>query len=215
MTAIIEAGDTLDAALDKINREIRSRRSYGVRIENLPTTRKANRIAWSNGSASWYVQNPDKEIRCKSPSSEIQQMVNVCNHIENLSREEARVLLEAIQRTERDPEGAAWDVCWKLMDKVKTGEADCKWVPSKRQKLDANEIAVVGLNRSTLDILTRMMEDLPLYSGSFEAKQRNVYSLRGIEVPPAMKNIPLDQLSPIDIKAFVDKVTGYLEEQEG
>jgi hypothetical protein len=90
----------------------------------------------------------------------------------------------------------------------------CKVSISKTQQMDANELLVQGVTLKTLELLARLANDLPLYRGSFEAKQRGVFSLRGIDVPPGIAQIPLAQMDPTNLEALVDKVTGLIFESE-
>ena len=57
-------------------------------------------------------------------------------------------------------------------------------------QLDANEVLVLGLESKQIEPLLPFLKELPLFRGSFEAKERGKFSLSGIEIPPAIKSIP-------------------------
>jgi len=55
--------------------------------------------------------------------------------------------------------------------------------------LDADEIAVYGISKKRLESLLGGLVTLPLYYGSFEARQAGKLDFTGIELPPAVRSI--------------------------
>ena len=193
MPIIINKDDTLDRALEKINQEIESRRSYGVRREELPTTKKAHKLVWSNARAGWYVAPVQDEIKC-ADSEEINRLVDQSNIIQrtcDYSMANMNKITEVMSR---------------LRELEKEGKTKCRFVPSKTQCLDANEVAVIGVPKRVLESIVPLLNDLPLYAGSFEARERGVFSLRGIEIPPPLKEAWLKSMvtgEPLDIQSQI------------
>jgi len=204
MTVEISKDDTLVEALKKINDEIDRRRTYGVRREELPTIKKVTRCMWSNASASWFCGHPETRSVCPSASETIRKIL-------------------AKRAEERDR-------CWHPRDEKEweaflersreAGEAfekekpKCREVVSKVQCPDANEIVITGLDHKTIQKIAPLFNELPLYRGSFEAKTRGEFRLLGVEIPPPIANIPLEELDPETITALVEKSlaeTGKLE----
>lgn len=79
---------------------------------------------------------------------------------------------------------------------------------------DANKILVVGSNKAQIDRILPRLAALPLYHGSFEARQRGVFDLTQGEIPPAIKKaladsersgVPLDEQTR---KALEEKFKG-------
>lgn len=200
MAVIIEKGDTLETAIEKINKEIDTRRTYGVRREVLTTTRKAYQLVWSNANASWYPAWIQDELKC-SDGTEIKRLLAIVNEIRETCEYSK---LDYVAR------GETID---KLKQLEKEGKTRCKFIRSKRQCLDANQIAVIGLSRKTLDVISPLLDVLPLYAGSFEARVRGKFSLKDIEVPPPIARVPLDELDPQAISALVEKAVAKVEEE--
>ncbi len=191
MPVVINKDDTLDRALGKINQEIESRRSYGVRREELPTTKKAHKLVWSNARAGWYVAPVQDEIRC-ADSKEIKTLVDQGNIIQRTC-DYSMANMNKID-----------EVMSRLRELEKEGKTKCRFVPSKTQCLDANEVAVVGVPKRLLESIATVLNDLPLYAGSFEARERGVFSLRGIAIPPPLKEAWLKSMvtgEPLDIQS--------------
>ena len=59
--------------------------------------------------------------------------------------------------------------------------------------LDANELMVVGLTKQRLEKLIPSFIELPLHTGSFEARMAGRFSLEGIDAPPAIREIAVEQ----------------------
>ena len=63
--------------------------------------------------------------------------------------------------------------------------------------LDANQVLVVGSNYAQLKRVCPQLAPLPLYAGSFEARERGGFSFAGNEIPPKVREAHLrDQ--PLD-----------------
>lgn len=190
---VIKKDDTLVQALEEINRKIDSRRSYGVRREELPTTYKAQKLVWSNAGARWYVAPVQDEIRC-ADSEEISRLVDQGNIIQRTCDYSMANMDKGIEAMRR------------LRELEKEGKTKCRFVPSKTQCLDANEVAVIGVPKRLLESIAPMLNDLPLYAGSFEVRERGVFSLRGIEIPPPLKEAWLRSMvtgEPLDIQSQI------------
>ncbi len=89
------------------------------------------------------------------------------------------------RRTENPPRGKPWRrVNWS------NGSAEWwQYWDSMRgpRDLDANEFGVVGISRVKLEPLLSQLSPLPLYKGSYEARERGGFSFEGIEIPPGVK----------------------------
>jgi len=201
MAVVIKAEDTLETALEKINSEIDSRRTYGVRREVLPTTRKATRCMWSNANAQWFCGLPETKRVCPTASEELKR---------ELAEIQARRYQCRYPRTE-DEWKAFTQESDRLGEKFRRERPKCRDVVSEVQCLDANEIAIVGMTREKVRELAPLFAELPLYSGSFEARTRGVFALRGIEIPPGIAKQRLDDLDPETIKALVEKTREIVE----
>jgi len=59
-------------------------------------------------------------------------------------------------------------------------------------RLDANEIVARGIGSKRLKGLVDNLDDLPLYSGSTEARGRGIFGLKGKEIPPGIKGAMLE-----------------------
>lgn len=196
MAVYITKDDTFESAVGKIDREIDSRRSYGVRREELTTIKAASVLSWSNGSAEWWAGGPQTETRCKGSDVLLELVEAAWNLHNDCSSDWGRMM----------------DVGGKLRDQIQAEKAECKQVTSEVQCLDANQIAVVGVPRSKLTSMAKFLNPLPLYAGSFEARERGIFSFRGIEVPPPIAQMPLDALDKQAIDALIDKAMHELEE---
>lgn len=202
MTTVIKPEDTLETAMEKINQEIDSRRTYGIRREELPTTRKVTRCMWSNASAAWVCGLPETRRVCPTASeelkhelAEIQDKRYTCWYPKTES--EWRTFSEESER---------------VSEKFRREKPKCREVVSKVQCLDANEIAIVGMEREKIKELAPLFAKLPLYSGSFEARTRGVFTLKGVEIPPGIAKQPLDELDRETIRALVEKTREIREE---
>lgn len=202
MAAVIKKGDTLDDVVAKINREIDSRRTYGIRRDCAPEDtdmRKASVLFWSNGNCRWYVtEPPTATIRCRDGSPELKEAVDTLNELIDSCAYLWKDLDEFVNRRAR-------------FEEIKEREkADCRAVTSRCQCLDANEVLVVGAKRDLLKALAdaRILETLPLYHGSVEARTRGDFCLIGIEVPPPLRNIPVDQMDKETLRALTEHLLG-------
>lgn len=202
MAIVIKPEDTIETAMEKINQEIDSRRAYGVRREELPSTRKVTRCMWSNASATWVCGMPETKRVCPRASEE-------------LKRELAEIQAKRYQcqypRTEEE-----WKTFTEESDrlgqKFRREQPKCHDVVSEVQCLDANEITIVGMEREKAKELAPLFAKLPLYTGSFEARTKGVFSLLGIEIPPGIARQRLDDLDRETIKALVEKTREIREE---
>lgn len=195
MVALLSKEDTLEIALEKINTEINNRRSYGVRREEVPSTRNLTRCMWSNGSARWYCGSPEGRTVCPGGSEELQERLRQINERRDLCWH---------------PKGESeWDKFFddgvELHRQVNKEHIKCHEVTSKVQCVDANEICVHGAARVKVKAMEELFDRLPLYSGSFEARGSGAFSLKGIEIPPGIHRQRLDDLDPQTIQALVDK----------
>lgn len=71
--------------------------------------------------------------------------------------------------------------------------------------LDTNQFFVTGkvpIRRLRSILEEELVDPLPLYSGSYEARERGIFSLEGHEIPPPIKAI-LDRDEPIDIQTRI------------
>lgn len=195
MAVEISSTDTLVEALKKINDEIDKRRHYGIRREELPTTKKVTRCMWSNASASWFCGMPETRTVCPSASEAIQEILT--ERVEERNRcwtpGGEKEWYDFVERSRK-----AGDIFEKEKPK-------CREVVSKVQCPDANEIIITGLDRKTAQKIAPLFNELPLYKGSFEARTRGEFKLLGIEVPPPIANIPIEELNPETITALVEK----------
>ena len=204
MVVEIDKSDTLGQALEKIQKEIDSRRTYGVRREELPTTKQVTSCIWSNASAGWYCGRAQTRVICPNASKEVQEILRARNE---------RFDKCWVPRTQEEfnAEVALSD---KQGEVIKREKPQCKEVVSRVQCLDANELVITGMNRRQVQALAPLFNALPLYSGSFEAKAQGEFGLLGIEVPPPIANTPLEKLDAKTIAALVEKSlveTGKLE----
>lgn len=202
MAVVIKPEDTLETALEKINQEVDSRRTYGIRREELPSTRKVSRCMWSNAHAQWLCGSPETKRVCPTAGKE-------------LKRELAEI--QAKRDNCRYPRGEEeWrqfmEESHNLSEKFTKEKPSCREVVSRVQCLDANEITIVGMEREKVRELAPLFAELPLYSGSFEARSRGVFTLRGIEIPPGIAKQPLDELDRETIKALVEKTREIRED---
>ena len=195
MAVYIDKEDTLEETLDKINREIESRRSYGTRVEELTTTKKATTLNWSNGNASWYAGRIQEEVKCSAKLPEIQSLANFWADLANAYPKECKFDIENMSKSR----GA-------LREMEDKGTIECRHLPSKAQCLDANQIVVVGVPRKVLDSIASLLDQLPLYSGSFEARERGEFSLKGVEIPPGLKAAWAQSMitgKPLDVQSEI------------
>lgn len=193
MPVVIDKGDIFEQALEKINSEIDSRRSYGVRREELPSIRKSHKLVWSNARASWYVAPVQDEIRC-TDSEEINRLVGQGNIIQKTCDYSTANMDKSIEAMKR------------LRELEKESKTACRFVPSRTQCLDANEVVVIGVPKRLLESILPLLNELPLYRGSFEARERGVFSLRGISIPPPLKEAWLRSMvtgQPLDIQSQI------------
>lgn len=195
MTVVINSKDTLETTIEKINQEIDSRRTYGIRREELPTTRKVTRCMWSNAQAQWVCGLPETKRECPTAS-------------EGLKRELAEIQTKRFgcQYPRTDEEWKTFtEESDRLAEKFRREQPECRDVVSEVQCLDANEIVIIGIERAKSNELAPLFNELPLYRGSFEARARGVFTLKGIEIPPGIATLPLDDLDRETIKALVEK----------
>lgn len=192
MVAVITEEDTLEEAFRKINAEIDGLRSYGIRREELPSTRKAVRCFWSNGSSEWYCGKAGGRTVCPSGSKELK---------------DAYKKYESLRET-----CSPQDTSDEIMEEVRlistlmdAERVECHSATAKVQCLDANELVIVGMSVAKAQALQPVFNNLPLYSGSFEAKLRGDFSLLGIEIPPPIRQTRLDDLDAQTIRALVEK----------
>ena len=71
--------------------------------------------------------------------------------------------------------------------------------------LDTNQFFVTGrvpIRRIRHILEDEMVEPLPLYSGSYEARERGIFSLEGHEIPPPIKSVLLRD-EPLDIQTRI------------
>lgn len=202
MPVIIKPSDTLDDVVAKINREIDSRRSYGIRRECIPegvSLKHVYGLMWSNGGCRWNVTHPPTWIpKCKDGSREFRDALDeLVDYITSCKYmvEDYRNYQERRDRFQRLKE--------------KEG-VECRATKSRCQCLDANEILVVGARRRLLEALAngRVLKTLPFYHGSFEARQRGDFCLIGIEIPPPLRKIPVDQLDDKTLEALTEHLLG-------
>ena len=206
MTIVNITGGTLEQALIEINKAIDGMRSYGVKTETLTNRSKVAKMVWSNGSATWSVGRPDTAVKCK------------CIEGEDLSKEAERVNVPYCKEEDHDQawkeKGPAWEKIFKKTGYVE-GQAKktrpnvpciCTTVVNPVQCVDANEFIVTGLTRKVLQEMVPVLQQLPLYGGSFESRGRGEFNLSGIEIPPGLKKawveselggVPLDIQSQI------------------
>lgn len=201
MAIVIKPEDTIETTLEKINQEIDSRRNYGVRREELPSTRKVTRCIWSNGTASWMCGLPDTRRVCPGASAEFKRELTD---------------IQAKQDSCRFPRGEEeWNQFQKesreFSEKYDREKPSCRQIVSRVQCLDANEIVIVGMNREKARDLAPLFAELPLYSGSFEARMGGKFTLKGIEIPPAIARQRPDDLDRETIKALVEKAREMTE----
>lgn len=189
----IEPTDTLAEAVAKINREIDRRRTYGLRSETSPTTHRMAILSWSNGAKRWFAGQPGRWPSCPGASQELQRLIE--------------------QEYECDSTCRPHDECSQIHERrwqrMEAERPDCRYLPRPRQCLDANEVLVVGLDLELLRALTDipgLLADLPLYAGSTEARMRGEFRLTGIEVPPAIRNAPVERLDPKTVAALAQKL---------
>ena len=195
MAVEINKSDTLRQALEKIEKEINNRRTYGVRREELPTTKQVTACIWSNANAAWFCGRPQTGRVCPNASREIQEILRGYDERRNKCWS-PRTQVELDEMLKRgDEEG-------KVFEREKP---DCHEVVSKVQCLDANEIVITGMERRQVQALAPLFNQLPLYAGSFEARGRGKFGLLGIEIPPPIANKTLDELDPQTIAALVEK----------
>jgi len=191
MAANIEPNDTVTDVLKKINAEIDSRRSYGVRPENIDKPQKAAACIWSNGSAAWRCGEPQDMPVCPHGSKELKEVLNERN-------------AERFKCSDYD-----WDKIGRLEARasrlIKKEGVKTQNTISPTQCLDANEMVITGLTPKQANLLAPLFSPLPLYSGSTEAGWRDEFSLRGIEIPPGIAQHRLDDLDPETIKALAEK----------
>ena len=191
MVANITPDDTMMDAIIKINKEIDTRRTYGVRREEIQKTNKAARCSWSNGSARWNCGPIGGRLTCPGASDKVTALLNEVNRLK-----------DTCNRVDREASYVAMDM---VVKQIREENARCKPVKSKVQCLDANEIVVEGIGARKTDSLSTFFNPLPLYSGSFEARERGLFSLKGIEIPPGVARQKLDDLDPQTINALVEK----------
>jgi hypothetical protein len=89
--------------------------------------------------------------------------------------------------------------------------------------LDANQVLVTygpggwprELNSPRIwDSFKEMLMDLPLYSGSTEAKQRGVFSLKGIDIPPGIVRGLIDGTLDSDSEEAILKIVKKTEDND-
>lgn len=200
MAIEVKKGDTLEQAISNINKEIDGRRSYGVRAESLPSRKLPKKLCWSNGSAEWWPSHPDIMIKCKCETG-----VNISDDLAVVNKPWC---------IEREDTATGFNKRAAAYDNIRQAKCVCTKVPHETQCLDANEILVTGLSIVVLKEMAPILNQLPLYSGSFEARSRGEFKLSGIEIPPGLKKawieselggIPLDIQSQIAIEEKMEE----------
>lgn len=201
--AEIKKGDSLEQAISNINKEIDGRRAYGVRVESLPSRKLPKKLHWLNGPAEWWPSNPDMMTKCKCEAG-----VNISDDLAIINKP------WCIEREEGVDTAARFNKRAAAYDNIRQAKCVCTRVPHETQCLDANEILVTGLSMAVLREMAPVLNQLPLYSGSFEARSRGEFKLSGIGIPPGLKKawieselggIPLDIQSQIAIEGKMEE----------
>lgn len=194
MPVSVNPTDDLLMAAEKINTEIRKRKTYGLRSEEVESASRVHKLVWSNASRAWYVAPPSRELHCRNASKELLDVVEKINNLRGSCQEYGDVMLRY----------------WDLMRQEKPS---CTRKISRQQCLDANEILVSGVRKDVLEILAGvLLEPLPLYRGSYESRERGEFSLRGIQVPPAIAKRSVQELDPQTVKELAKKLLDIEED---
>lgn len=135
--------------VQEINNEIRKRQTYGPRQETIIRT-PFSILEWSNGSAEWWRSRGTIRVSATQRAKELEARYNKGDMSQELF----------IQMSE---------LKWEDWRPAKVGDT---------HTLDANQILVYA-TAADIDAVVRWLEPLPLYSFSFEAKQRGIFDPQG------------------------------------